>query len=110
MSKRNAALEALGGAPAPATPPKAPPAAPAVAPVAQAAAASTEKVVSLPTPAKTGIKATDKVMLYLPPKVARKFKEMAFHEDCKAHDLYLRALDGFLRQEGHAAEADLLKR
>ena len=47
-------------------------------------------------------------MLYL--KVARKFNEMAFPEDCKAHDLYVRALKSFLHQAGHAAEADLLKR
>lgn len=97
MSKRNAALEALGAAPV----------APAV-PKPVAAATVAENVVTMQT--RKGSKSVDKVMLYLPPKVARKFKEMAFHEDCKAHDLYLRALDGYLRQTGHVAEADLLKR
>ena len=64
-----------------------------------------EKVVRLPTPEG---KATDKVMLYLPPKVAHKFKEMALYERCKAHDLYLQALEGFLREKGHAPVAELL--
>jgi len=99
MSKRNAALEALGAgklavAPAPAALP--------------AEAEPAAKVVAL-APEKPS-KEVGKVMLYLPPKVARKFKEIAFHEDCKAHDVYVRALEAYLRQAGHAAEADLLKR
>jgi hypothetical protein len=96
MSKRNAALEALGRksiAPAELNP--------LSAPVSEPAA---------PQPRQKDAKAPSKVMLYLPPKVARKFKEMAFHEDCKAHDLYVRALEAYLRQRGHASEADLLKR
>lgn len=99
MGKRNAALDAIGGgkltvAPAPAAVP--------------AEAETDEKVVALAPP--KSVKDIGKVMLYLPPKVARKFKEIAFHEDCKAHDVYVRALEAYLRQAGHAAEAELLKR
>lgn len=98
--KRSAALSAIGGGSAakqePAT----------ELPVAPALGEkSREKVVTLPRQAP---KTTDKVMLYLPPKVAHKFKEMALYEDCKAHDLYLKALEGFLREKGHAAVAELL--
>ncbi len=95
-NKRNAALEALGrkpAAPAGLHPPS--------APVSEPAALM---------PRQKDAKAPSKVMLYLPPKVARKFKEMAFHEDCKAHDLYVQALEAYLRQRGHAGEANLLKR
>ena len=42
-----------------------------------------------------------RVMLYLHPKVARKFKEMGFVENRKAHDVYLDALDLYLAQQGH---------
>jgi len=77
-AKRNAALEALLATRAPAP-------APADTP---------------PAPDKPG-RAVAKVMLYLPPKVARKFKEIAFIEDRKAHDVYLDALDLYLRQQGH---------
>jgi hypothetical protein len=97
MSKRNAALEALSAPIAPNQPRLV---------IAQAADDVSDAVKSDPAPPKS----IDKVMLYLPPKVARKFKEMAFHEDCKAHDLYLQALAAFLRKKGHAAEADLLAR
>jgi hypothetical protein len=50
-----------------------------------------------------------KVMLYLPRRVKRKFDEMAFHDDCKAHDHYMRAIEAYLRDKRHAQEADLLK-
>ena len=46
-------------------------------------------------------KAVAKVMIYMPPKVARKFKEMAFTEDRKANDIYLEALDLYLTKRGH---------
>ncbi len=82
--KRNAALEALGGAPKAAAVPVH-----AVAEPAQALAAAK------PT------KDVAKVMLYLHPKVARKFKEIAFTEDRKAHDVYLDALDSYLIAQGH---------
>lgn len=42
-----------------------------------------------------------RVMVYLPPKVARKFKEMAFFENRKANDLYLEAVDQYLTKQGH---------
>ncbi len=96
MSKRNAALEALGRAP--------------IAPAINAPSVASTTESAAPSTRQREAKAIGKVMLYLPPKVARKFKEMAFHEDCKAHDLYVQALELYLRQRGHAAEADLLKR
>lgn len=101
MNKRNAALSAISSRP------EAPDAEPVTAPVAAvpAEASAPAKVTRLP---KNTAKTVDKVMLYLPPKVARKFKEMAFHEDCKAHDLYLQALAEFLRSKGHSPEADIL--
>ena len=81
--KRNAALEALGGTPRLAEP---------TAPV--------EAVPEPDAPTKPA-RNVAKVMLYLPPKVARKFKEIAFTEDRKAHDVYLEALDAYLTQQGH---------
>jgi len=78
-SKRNAALEAIGGAPkATSTPPE---------PELQEAPAAPPRYT--------------KVMVYMPPKVARKFKEMAFHEDRKANDVYLDAIDLYLQKQGH---------
>src|SRR3954453_11504023 len=88
-SKRNAALEALGAA-APKD---------ASAPVPTPAGERAENVVTL-KPAKPG-RAVAKVMIYMPPKVARKFKEIAFTEDRKANDVYLEALDLYLTQQGH---------
>ena len=105
MNKRNAALSAIGAQPeAPKPTVVTTTAEPASVP---AQAAAPEKVTQLPRPARAS-KTVDKVMLYLPPKVARKFKEMAFHEDCKAHDLYLQALADFLRAKGHGSTADIL--
>src|SRR4051794_25434863 len=88
-SKRNAALEALGAA--------APKEATAAAPTP--AGEESDNVVTL-KPTKPG-KAVAKVMIYMPPKVARKFKEIAFTEDRKANDVYLEALDLYLTQQGH---------
>lgn len=92
-TKRNAALDAILATPAKVPEP-------------------TTSVVSFhPAPSSPDdAKAIAKVMLYLPPKVAKKFKEIAFHEDCKAHDVYLRALAAYLRSEGHGPTADLLVR
>src|SRR3954469_14861923 len=87
-SKRNAALEALGAVAPKAAPAAMPP------PAGEAAEIATLK------PAKPG-KAVAKVMIYMPPKVARKFKEIAFTEDRKANDVYLDALDLYLTQQGH---------
>jgi len=88
-SKRNAALEALGGVALKDAPAAVP------APAGEGA----ENVVTLKS-AKPG-KAVAKVMIYMPPKVARKFKEIAFIEDRKANDVYLEALDLYLTQQGH---------
>ena len=41
-----------------------------------------------------------KVMLYVHPDVAFKFKEMALHERRKANDLYLEAIDQYLIAKG----------
>lgn len=87
MSKRNAALEALGaGSPLRASE--------AVPQPVEAPKAET-------VPASKPAKDVAKVMLYLHPKVARKFKEIGFTEDRKAHDVYLDALDAYLTQQGH---------
>jgi hypothetical protein len=43
----------------------------------------------------------DRSMLYLPPKARRKFKEIAFHEDRKEHDVYIEALREYLERRGH---------
>ena len=88
-SKRNAALEALS-----APPRKLPTAVASAQPVEGA-----ENVVTL-KPAKSS-KTVAKVVVYMPPKVARKFKEIAFTEDRKANDVYLEALDLYLTQQGH---------
>jgi hypothetical protein len=88
-NKRNAALEALSAGTLTA--------APAVAPAP--AGEGGENVVTL-KPAKP-TKTVAKVVVYMPPKVARKFKEIAFTEDRKANDVYLDALDLYLTQQGH---------
>jgi hypothetical protein len=81
-SKRNAALEALGAvAPSP-----------VLVPIA---------VEPEPLPPVKPAKAVAKVMVYMPSKVARKFKEIAFIEDRKANDIYLEALDLYLTKQGH---------
>ena len=49
-------------------------------------------------------------MVYMPAKVARKFKEMAFTEDRKANDVYLDALDLYLRQQGHGGIKEVVGR
>lgn len=83
--KRNAALEALvGGA----------------VKVADVPVQPMDEPVEAPASAKAA-KDVAKVMLYLHPKVARKFKEIAFTEDRKAHDVYLDALDAYLTAQGH---------
>ena len=80
-SKRNAALEALGAVPM---------SAPGPVPVA------VEEQHTVKPPKRYA-----KVMVYCHPKVARKFKEIAFTEDRKANDVYLEALDLYLTKVGH---------
>jgi hypothetical protein len=89
VKKRNAALEALlgaGYAPAPETPP--------------AALAEDASAVVAMRPVKAA-KGVAKVMVYMPAKVARKFREIAFTEERKANDVYLEALDLYLTRQGH---------
>jgi hypothetical protein len=90
VKKRNAALEALLGAgfqPAPEAPP------------ARPGEQVGETVVTMrPVKAAKGVA---KVMVYMPGKVARKFREIAFTEERKANDVYLEALDLYLTKQGH---------
>jgi hypothetical protein len=53
-------------------------------------------------PSKGTVAATAKrVMLYLPPKAKKKFREIAFHEDRKDHDVFMEALREYLEKRGH---------
>jgi hypothetical protein len=102
MSKRNAALEALTKAPvtsnvveleaddAPAAPPESVLSETPVTPRAHKAPAR-----------KTVANSAARSMLYLPPKAKRKFKEIAFHENRKEHDIYMEALREYLERKGH---------
>ena len=98
MKKRNAALEALQGAGfevADETPPPAP-------------AEASENVHGLrPVRAPKGVA---KVMVYMPAKVARRFREIAFTEERKANDVYLEALDLFLTKQGHGGIKGVVER
>ena len=89
-AKRNAALDAIGAK--------------------QPAPQPTASVVVFNPPAPEKDKDCARVTLYLPPKVARKFKEIAFTEDCKTHDVYLRALSAYLKSQGHGNLAKLIER
>jgi hypothetical protein len=108
MSKRNAALEALTKAPVPspsnvvelkANDPAPAPAAPPV----EAASPKTATPPSGPRASgrKTVANSAARAMLYLPPKAKRKFKEIAFHENRKEHDIYMEALREYLERKGH---------
>lgn len=66
--------------------------------------------VSSPLPSNAAAKRYSKTMVYLHPKVARKFKEIAFVENRKANDVYLDALDLYLRQQGHGGLNDVIER
>ncbi len=111
---RNEALEAIGGlAGQVVRPPRAEAA--TDPPTAEIVPLQVEAVQIVPaaeaSPALARRKASvAKYMLYLPPKVARKFKEMAFHGGGKAHDYYLEALEQYLRAKGHSREAELIAR
>jgi hypothetical protein len=98
MKKRNAALEALLGAgfeSAPETPP------------APADDASDNVLALRPAKAPKGVA---KVMVYMPAKVARKFREIAFTEERKANDVYLEALDLYLTKQGHGGIKGVVER
>ena len=100
MNKRNAALEAIGR-------PASPAANVVTLPTELAPAAATP--VADPT-AMPKVDDRAKVMLYLHPKVARKFKEIAFIENRKMHEVYLDALDQFLTQQGHGGLKTVIER
>ena len=76
--KRNAALEAMEG---------------------QTVGAETEA--PLPERPQKPVKTVTKVMLYIHPKVARKMKEIAFAEERKTNDVFLDAVDNYLKLAGH---------
>ncbi|WP_316201353.1 MULTISPECIES: hypothetical protein [unclassified Bradyrhizobium] len=72
----------------------------------EAAAPRTEPIASEQRkpmkPQEGKVRATYKrVMLYLPPKAKKKFKEIAFISDRKEHDIYLEALREYLEKSGH---------
>jgi hypothetical protein len=102
MSKRNAALEALTKAPATSN---------VVELKADDAPTAPPEPVSSETPIpprapkaparKTVANSAARSMLYLPPKAKRKFKEIAFHENRKEHDIYMEALREYLERKGH---------
>lgn len=102
MSKRNAALEALkaGGRASEST---------TLAANVVPTASDTTAPKAAPALERSA-KSQAKVMLYLHPKVARKFKEMAFVENRKAHDIYLEALDVYLTQQGHGGLKGVIER
>ena len=54
-----------------------------------------------PAAAAKPARAVAKVMVYTHPKVARKFKELAFLSDRKTNDVILDALDLYLERNGH---------
>ncbi len=110
---RNEALEAIGGlAGQVVRPPRADTPTAEVVPLQVEAVQTAPAVEAWPALArrKANKASVAKYMLYLPPKVARKFKEMAFHGGGKAHDYYLEALEQYLRAKGHSREAELIAR
>jgi hypothetical protein len=51
-----------------------------------------------------------RVMVYMPVRVARKFREIALSDDRKANDLYLEALDDYLTKRGHGGIKGVVER
>ncbi|WP_132251557.1 hypothetical protein [Methylobacterium segetis] len=101
MARNNPALEAIRNGTPPGSAATAGTPAASVAPTAVPAQGLAPAPVEALAAAAKPSKDVAKVMLYLPPKVARKFKEIGFVEDRKAHDVYLDALDLYLTQQGH---------
>ena len=48
-----------------------------------------------------------RVGLYLPPAVAKEIKFVAFSHDCKAHDIYMEAVDLVLKKYGRKSIKEL---
>jgi hypothetical protein len=46
-----------------------------------------------------------KSSLYLPPDVMDRLREIAFHERCKMHDLFLEGIDRVIEGRGHPERA-----
>jgi hypothetical protein len=107
MSKRNEALEALTR-PKPVNPPASVELKPeqpvAATPFEDAPEPVDIKPAEVPRRAadrKTVANSAARAMLYLPPRAKRKFKEIAFHENRKEHDVYVEALREYLERRGH---------
>lgn len=79
VKKRNAALEAMEG---------------------QGVAVVAEPEAPAPERARKPAKTVAKVMVYIHPKVARKMKEIAFAEERKTNDVFLDAVDHYLKHVG----------
>jgi len=90
VSKGNAALDALLGAGFESAMDARPP-----------AEDTTETVVNIRTRRGKQARGVRRVTVYMPAKVARKFREIAFTEERKANDVYLEALDLYLTKQGH---------
>jgi hypothetical protein len=105
MTKRNAALEALGSRPKPELTPNVvelKPEQPLAASSDQPGPAADPKPATIKVPTrKTVANSAARSMLYLPPKAKRKFKEIAFHQNRKEHDVYMEALREYLEKHGH---------
>ena len=81
-----------------------------VDPFAPAAAASALAAVPEVRPGFKLAKAREvkpHVSVYLHPRVIARMKELAAVHGCKAHDLYLEALDAYLRREAGTSLDDL---
>lgn len=63
--------------------------------------------VATSAPSARSDKPYSKVMLYVHPRVAKKIKEIALHHDCKANDIYLKAIDRYLEAEGYGGIRDV---
>lgn len=99
MAKRNDALSLIGApAQTQATETPAP------------AKAKSARVVPIKAAAPEEKAEVARVMLYLSPKVAKKVKEIALHQDRKAHDVYLEALDAYLKDQGFGGLAAIAAR
>lgn len=61
-----------------------------------------------PTPPQKKPKVV-KSTVYLPSKVHRKLKEIAFARDCKIHDLIMEGLSHVLTENGHPSVDELKK-
>jgi len=47
--------------------------------------------------------------IYLPPKVHRRLKEIAFSRNCKVHDLFIEGIDHVLGSKGWPSVEEMVK-